>query len=43
MDNEEKGWEFSLHHRVQAGSGVQRSLLINGYKGLFRWGKAAEA
>jgi hypothetical protein len=35
---------FSLHHRVQNGSGAhQASLLSNGYQVLFPWGKAAGA
>jgi hypothetical protein len=29
---------FSLHHRVQNGSGGPRSLLSKGYRGLFPWG-----
>jgi hypothetical protein len=31
------GGKFSLHHRVQNGSGPP-SLLSNGYQGLFPWG-----
>jgi len=30
--------KFSLHHRVQNGSGAPLSLLSNGYQGLFPWG-----
>jgi hypothetical protein len=35
---------FSLNHRFQTDSGAPRSLLSNGYQGIFLWGgKAAGA
>jgi hypothetical protein len=30
--------DFSLHHRVQNGSGAPPSVLSNGYQELFPWG-----
>jgi hypothetical protein len=31
---------FSLHHRVQNGSGAPSSLLSNGYQGIYPWGQS---
>jgi hypothetical protein len=38
-----EGWEFSLHHRVQTGSGAHPAYCPMGTEGSFREGKAAVA
>jgi len=36
-----RGWEFSLHHRVQTGFGAHPASYLVGTRGCFLWGKAA--